>query len=277
VTHFHDPDTGRSVSRYLGLGLREVETGGAVEGTAPLAPHLLDADGFLRAGPLLAMADSAGGVCGGLASLPRWVVSTNLVARIATVEPRGPLRVVARVLRTGRHAAVTAIETVDDGTGSLVSEVVLTSAALQPAGGPPDYPRPLSLPVTPAEDGLPEPDEYYGVRALHDEDGARGVELDLTDTVRNPWGILHGGVTTSLVESAAARALDRGAALSSVVLHFLHPGRTGPVRAAARSVGTGTAGTVLRVEVRDRGATDRLLAVAVVTAPTPGAGYRPRP
>ena len=36
---------------------------------------------------------------------------------------------------------------------------------------------------------------------------AAAVEMDLRDTLRNPWGILHGGVTAALVD-AARRARD---------------------------------------------------------------------
>ena len=67
-------------------------------------------DGTVRAGALLTMLDSAGGVCGGLASLPDgWVVSTNMSARTvdrSTTTP-APLRIDARVLRKGRNNVVT--------------------------------------------------------------------------------------------------------------------------------------------------------------------------
>lgn len=60
------------------LGVARVEV---LDATAPFAPHSRGATGSVRAGLLLTMLDFAGGLCGGLAALPRWVVSTNLVAR----------------------------------------------------------------------------------------------------------------------------------------------------------------------------------------------------
>jgi acyl-coenzyme A thioesterase PaaI-like protein len=257
---FDDPDAGRSVTRYLGVSLREQGEEGVVVGSAPAASHLVDPSGIAHAGVLLGMIDSAGGVCAGLASLPRWIVSTNLVARLVPRRLEGGIVLRARVLRTGRNSVVTSIDARDDATDSLLADSVLTSAVLEPADGPPDYDRPLVLAVPPAAKALPDPNSFYGVRPA-----AAGVELILTDTVRNPWGILHGGVTTTVVESAVRHTLG-GADLTSVVLHFLRPGRVGPVRAVAKLVGARPDGELLRVEVRDLGADGRTMAVAIVTA-----------
>ena len=59
------------------------------------------------------------------------------------------------------------------------------------------------------------------------------VEIDLADRLRNPWGILHGGVVATLVDLAAEHATG-GGCTTDVVLHFLAPNRVGPVRATAR-------------------------------------------
>ena len=160
---------------------------------------------------------------------------------------------------------MTAIHGFDDGTGTQVCEAVLTAAALEPAGGPPSHPRPLHVPVPPREDSPPKPEVFYGIRPRRTGDTG-GVELDLVPTVRNPWGILHGGVTTSLVEAAVDAAMGRPAPITSEVLRFLAPGRVGPVGARADAVGVRPDGVLLRVEVRDHGADDRLLALVVVTA-----------
>jgi len=187
-------------------------------------------------------------------------VSTNLVARLVPRRLEGGIVLRARVLRAGRNSVVTSIDARDDATDALLADSVLTSAVLEPAGGPPTYDRPLVLAVPPAPKALPDPNSFYGVRPA-----AAGVELELNETVRNPWGILHGGVTTTVVESAVRHALG-GADLTSVVLHFLRPGRVGPVRAVAEPVGSRPDGTLMRVEVRDLGADRRTMAVAIVTA-----------
>jgi acyl-coenzyme A thioesterase PaaI-like protein len=260
VSAFDDPDAGRSVTRYLGVSLREQDVEGVVIGTEPAVSHLVDPDGVAHAGVLLGMIDSAGGVCAGLASLPRWIVSTNLVGRVVPRTLEGGIVLRARVLRAGRNSVVTSIEARDDATDALLADAVLTSAVLEPAGGPPNYHRPLVLAVPPTAKPLPDPNSFYGVHPA-----AAGVELELNETVRNPWGILHGGVTTTVVESAVRHTLG-GADLTSVVLHFLRPGRVGPVRAVATWIGSRPDGELLRVEVRDLGADGRTMAVAIVTA-----------
>ena len=263
---FHDPDAGRAVARYLGVTLREVSDVGAdnvvAVGEVGRDSHLRAPAGHVRAGVLLALADTVGGICGGLAALPGWVVSTNLLLRTATFEHRGPLRLTARVQRAGRNAVVTAVEVTDDGAaGALIADGILTSAVLQPVGGPPVYQRPMVLCAPDPGDDLPGPAEFFGIEARD----AASVGLEITEIVRNPWGILHGGVTAALVDAAAEHVVGPDASAADVVLHFLRPGRVGPVVARAERLGVRPDGHLVRVEVLDAGAQDRTMAVAVVT------------
>jgi uncharacterized protein (TIGR00369 family) len=256
-----EPEPGRGVSSYMRLDLRE--TGEAhITGRARALDHLRAPDGRLRTGALLTLVDSVGGLCGGLAALPDgWVVSTNIAARIVSGVATGPLRMESHVLRTGRNNVVTDVTVYDDGAAStmLVSGVV-TSSILVPADGPPQWERPVVMtwgrdaPVT-APPSIPD---WLGVRAV---DSTR-VEIDLAEHLRNPWGILHGGVVAMLVDLAAEHATR--STPSDVVLHFLAPNRVGPVRAAATVLGRRSDGEVVRVDVRDEGA-DRVTAMAVVT------------
>jgi uncharacterized protein (TIGR00369 family) len=256
--------SGREVGRYMGVEMREVEELRIV-GTAPIAPHLLGPGGGIRTGALLTMLDNVGGLNGGLAALPDgWVVSTNLAARITKLARAGPLRIDSQVLRRGRNNVVTGIAIRDAGAlDALVASGVLTSAILVPENGPPQWNRPLVLEGRPQNsDELPQIPEWLGVRAA----GADAVEIELAAELRNPWGILHGGVVASLVDLAAEHVTHNWT--SDVVLHFLAPNRVGPVRAYARVLGRRTDGNVLRVEVRDEGA-DRTTAVAIVTSGPP--------
>jgi uncharacterized protein (TIGR00369 family) len=269
------PQTGREVSRYVRVELHEVESpesdGPRVVGHAPASAHLRGPAGGVRGGALLTMLDNVGGLCGGLAALPDgWVVSTNLSARTVRLEHVGPFRIDARVLRQGRASVVTAVEIRDEGAGdALVVDGVLTSAILVPENGPPSWDRPLALgPGEPLVEPVPTIPDWLGAHAIDDAT----VEMPLAESLRNPWGILHGGAVASLVDLAAEHVA--GGATTDVVLHFLAPNRIGPVRAVARTLGSRADGTVLRIEVRDEGA-GRVTALAIVTsarmtvAPTP--------
>lgn len=263
---FRDPDAGRAVARYLGLTLREVsdpDTDDVVTiGEVRRDAHLRAPAGHVRAGVLLALADTVGGICGGLAALPGWVVSTNLLLRTATFEHRGPLRLTARVQRAGRNAVVTAVKVTDDGAAdALIADGILTSAVLQPVGGPPLYERPLELRAPDPGTDVPDPVEFFGIEPRD----AASVALEITEIVRNPWGILHGGVTAALVDAAAEHVVGPDASAADVALHFLRPGRVGPVVARAERLGVRPDGHLVRVEVLDAGAEDRVMAVAIVT------------
>jgi uncharacterized protein (TIGR00369 family) len=258
------PERGRDVSRYVRVAMRERDDGTLV-GRAPVAGHVRGPGGAVRAGVVLTLLDQVGGLSAGLAALPGgWVVSTNLCARLVARAPAaGPLRIDASVLRVGRSSVVTGVAVVDEGgAGALVADGVLTSAILVPEQGPPRWERPVVLDPGPAPaEPLPPLADWIGATACGDD----ALEVVLDDRLRNPWGMLHGGVVAMLVDLAAEHAT--GGTAADVVLHFLAPNRVGPVRAYVRPVGTRPDGAVLRVEVRDEGAA-RVTAVAVVTAAT---------
>ncbi len=268
---FDNADAGRSIARFLGLTMEEVGTpqpGTArLVGTAPAAAFVRSADGGIAMGALLTLADSIGGLCGGLAALPGWVVSTNLMLRAVDRHATGPLGLESHVLRAGRRATVTEIRITDtgqhdaDGADALVATGTLTSAVLAPEGGPPVYERPLILRAPEVDTAtMPHLDDFLGATAA----GPNQLTLAITEQLRNPWGILHGGVTAALVDLAGRHATG-AAATTDTVLHYLSPGRIGPVTATAFPYGSRADGELVRVEVRDAGNGDRLMAVAVTT------------
>lgn len=263
---FHDPDAGRTIARYMGLTMREVgepHPGAAqLTGSAPAAAYLRSDDGGIAMGALLTLADSVGGLCGGLAALPGWVVSTNLMLRAVNRQVVGPIGLASTVLRVGKHATVTSVAITDLGADrALVADGALTSAVLQPADGPPVYERPLVLSAPPLDPATaPHLTEFLGAQPS----GPDQLTLEITDALRNPWGILHGGVTAALVDLAGIHATG-AAATTDCVLHFVSPGRIGPMTATVASHGIRPDGHLLRIEVRDQGNGDRLMAIAVTT------------
>jgi uncharacterized protein (TIGR00369 family) len=272
VSAFADFETGRAVNQVTQVSLHEVDEPGRgptdlhVVGEVLDLEHLRGPAGNVRAGALLTMADTVGGMCGGLAALPGWVVSTNLMLRTEPDEHAGPLALDARVLRAGRNAVVTQVTIVDRGGGdTVVADGVLTSAVLVPEGGPPDFGRPMVLEAPPAPDPVLPLLDFFGIRPV---DGT-AVGLEITDRVRNPWGILHGGASAVLVDAAATHAIGGDARTADVVLHFLRPGRVGPAIARASILGQRRDGHLVRVEVVDAGAAERVMAVAVATVRAP--------
>ncbi|MGI8795125.1 MAG: hypothetical protein ACR2IR_00810 [Acidimicrobiia bacterium] len=255
----------RSFGRYIGMTLWEVDDGSGspvIEGFAPVRDAVRGPGGGMATGALLTLADGLGGLCGGLAVLPRWVVSTNLMLRVARLDHVGPIRGRARVLRRGRNGVVTQIELRDDGNAdALVGEAVLTSAALDPPEGMPMPPRPVDIDPGP----LPEIEgtlrDALGIHEVDPPDGYdAAVRMEVTHEVRNPWGIVHGGATAMVIEAAVAVATP-GAVVTDTVLHFLQPGRAGPMEARVRSIHRryGSVG------LYDTGAGGRRTAAAVTT------------
>jgi uncharacterized protein (TIGR00369 family) len=262
----------RAVGQYFAVSQREIGDWAngeiVLEGSVPLADHLRGANGGARAGAIAAMVDNVGGLAGGLAALPDgWVVSTNLTTRVASLDHVGPLRLRADILRRGRASVVDRVQVFDDGAGGVrVAEGVLTSAVLVPDGGPPAFARPVAM--APGHIAAAPPFAEW-LRTRRAGDPRTVVELDLRDELRNPWGIMHGAVVSALVDLASVETVAptsaAAVATADITLHFLAPGRIGPVAARTRVLGERPDGVVVRVEIVDRGADDRRMAVAVTT------------
>ncbi len=227
---------------------------------------LRDPNGHVRMGPIVYSVDVATGLAMGVAVLAdeRWVVTTDVDVRLLTPVKEGPLRVDAEVLRAGATTAVSAFTLHDESAGRIVGGGTCTGRPF-----PFEFDRALlEVPIgvrrrhAPAEpvaaDSLPS---HLGFRIA--EGGA--VEVDIAGWLRNPWGILHGGVTGCLVdvaaEAAGAAALGRAVRVADTTIRFLAPGRVGPARAVPRLLSRVDGSALLEVKVMDVAA-GRLLAVA---------------
>lgn len=267
-----DGSLGTDVSRFVRVAMREVgdwEKGDVrLEAECPADDHLLGPGGVIRAGALLTMVDNVGGMSAGLAALPdAWVVSTSMLLRSSHVAAPGVLHLSSHVVRAGRSSMVTDVRVVA-GDGTPVASGVLTSAVLTPEGGAPEWHRPIAVRYGPEEaEDLPPLLDWIGIDTEHTRTGAVAT-AQLTDALRNPWGILHGGVTAAIVDAAGEAAVSgrtgHAAATADCVLHYLAPGRVGPVRAAASVLGQRPDGHLVRIEVHDLGAA-RLFATAITT------------
>jgi uncharacterized protein (TIGR00369 family) len=121
-------------------------------------------------------------------------------------------------------------------------------------------------------------DALVGTEWLDDDPDHARVRVEMRDDLRQPVGLLHGGVISTLVESVCSRAtalavLDDGmmAMGQSISVSFIRPITAGHAEVQARARHRGRTTWVWDAEVRD--AEDRLCALAQMTiAVRPAAG-----
>ncbi len=268
-------DRRHHVSDYFRLERWEVpsdadDAPSSMAGRTPVDAHQRGRGGGLRTGGLLTSIDSLGGFTSGLAALPRWIVTTSLMATVSELSHVGPLRLRADVLRNGRNSVVTTLDVVDEGAGDHhVAAATMTCAVLDPEAMTLSFERPFTLAMP-----EPRPDPVDPVTFFCIEPGEGPVtRLRLEDDLRNPWGILHGGAVAMLADEAACRAAaaagpsapGTGMAAADVVLHYLRPVRVGPVEARCTVLGRRDGRTSVRVAIHDVGADDRLVTLGSVT------------
>ncbi len=262
------------VSDYFRLQRWEIPRSGDEQpaelgGRVPVDAHLRGPAGGLVIGGLLSAVDSLGGMTAGLAVLPRWIVTTNMMATLVRPSHAGPLRLHSRVVRRGRNSVVVAVDIVDEGDHDrAVAMVVQTCAVLDADRRDLHFDRPVVVDMPPEAASPVVPAEFFGI----EPEGGPVTRLTLSDHLRNPWGILHGGAVAVLADIAATRAVadrDRPGeadllATGDVVLHYLRPSRTGPIDARCTVLGGGSGRHVVRVELRDVGAGDRVVGTGSV-------------
>lgn len=93
------------------------------------------------------------------------------------------------------------------------------------------------------------------------------VEVDIRADLCGPAGMVQGGVIATLIDVAAASTAAQGSAglvaTSEMSIHFLAPGRIGPVRAVGELLHGRAGGAAVEVRVYDTGNADRLMAVGL--------------
>jgi 1,4-dihydroxy-2-naphthoyl-CoA hydrolase len=130
-------------------------------------------------------------------------------------------------------------------------------------------------------DEAPGPSDYatlLGTEWLDDDPDRARARIAIRDELRQPFGLMHGGVMSSLVESVCSRSTalavfgDGMAAMGqSISVNFVRPITAGHAEVRARARHCGRTTWVWDAEVRD--ADDRLCAIAQMTIavrPIPG-------
>ena len=113
-------------------------------------------------------------------------------------------------------------------------------------------------------------DALVGTEWLDDDPDHARVRVDLRDELRQPVGLMHGGVMSTLVESICSRATalvvlaDGMAAMGqSIAVSFIRPITSGHAEVRARARHRGRTTWVWDAEVLD--AEERLCAMAQMT------------
>jgi 1,4-dihydroxy-2-naphthoyl-CoA hydrolase len=124
--------------------------------------------------------------------------------------------------------------------------------------------------MTPAEELISHFDALLGTEWLDDDPDRARVRVALRDELRQPVGLLHGGVMSTLVESVCSRATalavfsDGSVAMGQAIqVNFIRPITEGHAEVQARARHRGRTTWVWEAEVRD--AEDRLCALAQMT------------
>lgn len=113
-------------------------------------------------------------------------------------------------------------------------------------------------------------DALVGTEWIDDDPANARVRVDLRDELRQPFGLMHGGVMSTLIESICSRATAlavHGEGLiamgQSISVSFLRPITEGGATVAAKARHRGRTTWVWEAEVRD--AEGRLCALAQMT------------
>jgi len=108
-----------------------------------------------------------------------------------------------------------------------------------------------------------------GMRLVEMRPGEAVIEIEMRDELCQPNGILHGGVTATLIDTAMAFAaitkLDENEKASTVDLtvHYLRPHTEGKISCTANVVRAGKRIITLTADVRN--ASGKMIATAVST------------
>ncbi len=252
------------------IGAVSVRSGDStVSTTLGVRDSLVDGHGSLRIGAITYAADLATGLAMGAAVLDRdrWVVTTDLDIHLTTPVKTGPLRIEVEVLRAGETTTVSAFSLHDDELGRSVGGGTATGRPF-----PFEFDRTL-LEKRPGETlGLSHGGSPPGGNLVSElglrlgEDGS--VEVDIADWLRNPWGILHGGVTAYMVDVASelsgSAILARPVQPAAEMVRYLAPGRVGPIVAVPTVLAVDAGRALIETRVVDVGAARRLIAVGNV-------------
>ena len=271
-----DTTTAEPLGSYIDqMGLRFEPGNGHTTGRLDVIPALCRAPGLVRVGVLSILADCVAGFDALSAFDMAWVGTSELaIAGPFCAARSGEVVADGRLLKRRRTGGVFSVTVHDADPGPDGGPLATATATLSLLGRQPGTKLGSAIAQQPgtrrAVASAASLDEVIRPEPI---DGG-GLRLAITDNVRNSWQVLSGGIAALVAElaaeAAAGAALGGAWLIDGLGLHFLAPGRLGPIEARAQVLsdpGPGRAPVAhLGVRLTDAGADGRLIVAASATA-----------
>ncbi len=231
--------------------------------------QMLGRCGSLSTGVLGILVDVVAGGAALAAAGGGWIATSDLgITWMAKVDS-GPIEARSRVLRSGKTTIVLEVR-----VAQATRELALATLAFSRLEARTDYQS--GTRIAPSErfsfanDESGLRDRFDRVAGFEVVEESRGhVELPVRGYVGNSLGAVQGGVVTALAayagECACAFAQPGEVQTKDIEIHFLAPGRRGPLRTEARRLRKDEDGSVFRIEVVDAANDQRLCAMATAS------------
>lgn len=267
------PDSEQEPHIVRRIGLRGAERpDGGLDAQTTIGASLRGPTGLPLLGVLGSFADTVGGVRAALHSYPVALATADLGITIDPGLRPEEVHTTPVVVRAGRTSVVTEM-VLTDAVASVCGYATMTSSLLSDRA-PQQFDPKLVFSYTEGvvSDGTPLY-EQIGLEAGPGlgADGGPGARVYLADHLGNTLGMMHGGVTVMIADAATmavARARWKTERVATVDAHvrYLNGARVGPVVATTTVMAGDDHSVSVRVEQRDRGADDRLTAIATTRA-----------
>ena len=240
----------------------------------PVVPEVCSDIGAIHPGVLAILTDVLGGFLAMKSFLPDWMATANLSLHTTGRISCGMVSATGHMVRSGRTTATVSAELFsDDGNGQAVGSAMISYAKIERARAN-------------AWNGIHKarridfkwPDGSSGLeRHVLAQTGLRDVDkhpddtvLEMSEYVRNSFGSLQGGMIALMADvagqSAARKAAGHRLTTADLVIHYLSPGRFGPFTTSVRVLRIDKFSALCRIEIKDTGDNQRLIAVAMHTA-----------
>jgi acyl-coenzyme A thioesterase PaaI-like protein len=235
-------------------------------GQAEISDYSRSAPTWPSTAVLLTFADVLIGVLASHQTAPRISVTSNLAVHVVgPLPPDGDLSMRGWLSKVGRSMTVGETEMRASGSGDVVATAIGTFLA---------SPRPQDVThishdrfrtVAKTESSAPSLADHVGLRVIEPGLTEIGLRSDLTNATESLQGGLVALLGETAAQTAASAAIRQAAVVESLDVYYLAAARVGPFRAAAELLRN----DLVRVEIRDAGREDRMVAIATAhTRPT---------